>query len=173
MAKRYCELCQRNYATEMRGGVELCSDCADSYHKALTGELSHVKRFFSPEQYANATDLAKSRIIIPVRQKYKQNQIAKEAERSAKEAERKRQEFAKSFNEFYEYDVVTIINKNHGTVDKQHMMEVLANHASQGWRLHSIYSNELGKNALSVLGLGVNSTACEDVLIFERRVEKV
>ena len=29
------------------------------------------------------------------------------------------------------------------------------------------------KNAVSLLGLGVNSTACEDVLIFERRVENI
>ena len=87
-------------------------------------------------------------------------------------AEKKRQEFAKSFNEFYEYDVVTIINENHGAVDKERMMRVLADHAAKGWRLHTIYSNELGKNALSVMGLGMNSTASEDVLIFERRVEK-
>ena len=51
-------------------------------------------------------------------------------------------------------------------------MEVLSTHALQGWKLHSIYSNELGKNALRILGFGVNSTACEDVLIFERRIEK-
>jgi hypothetical protein len=81
--------------------------------------------------------------------------------------------FAKSFNEYYEYDVVTIINENHGTIDKAHMMNVLAEHARTGWKLHSVYSNELGKNAISVLGLGINSTACEDVLIFERRVEQL
>lgn len=33
-----------------------------------------------------------------------------------------------------------------------------------------MYLNELGKNAISLLGFDVNSTACEDVLIFERRV---
>lgn len=81
--------------------------------------------------------------------------------------------YAHSFNEFYEYDVVTIINENHGTIDKQEMMRVLSEHAKKGWKLHTIYSNELGKNALRVLGLGVNSTACEDVLVFERRVQRL
>lgn len=87
--------------------------------------------------------------------------------------ENEKQVFAKSFNEFYEYDVVTIINEDHGRIDKNKMLEVLASYAQKGWKLHSIYSNELGKEALRVLGFGVNKTACEDVLIFERRVERL
>ena len=85
----------------------------------------------------------------------------------------KHRNYAKSLNEFYEYDVVTIINENHGRVDKERMMKILAEHAHNGWKLHTIYSNELGKNALNLLGFGVNSTACEDVLIFERRIQEL
>lgn len=81
--------------------------------------------------------------------------------------------FAKSFNELYEYDVVTILNINHGQINRGKMMEILSTHAKAGWKLHSVYSNELGKNALSILGIGANSTACEDVLIFERRVNAI
>lgn len=92
-------------------------------------------------------------------------------EQDAKEREIKRVNYAKSFNEFYEYDVVTIINEDHGTIDKGKMMKILSDHAKNGWKLHTMYSNELGKNALSLLGFGVNSTACEDVMIFERRVK--
>lgn len=91
-------------------------------------------------------------------------------EQAAKERELKRVNYAKSFNEFYEYDVVTIINEDHGTIDKDKMMKILSDHAKNGWKLHTMYSNELGKNALMILGFGTNSTACEDVLIFERRV---
>ena len=90
-----------------------------------------------------------------------------------KEREIKHRAYAKSLNEFYEYDVVTIINENHGTVDKTKMMNILSEHARNGWRLHTMYSNELGKSALSLLGFGVNSTACEDVLIFERRIPEL
>lgn len=100
-----------------------------------------------------------------------QDDIQKEAE--AQEKEVKHINYAKSFKEFYEYDVVTIINENHGTIDKQEMMKILSEHAKKGWKLHTIYSNELGKNALGILGLGVNSTACEDVLIFERRIPEL
>ena len=94
-------------------------------------------------------------------------------EKDAKEKEVKHASYAKSFKEFYEYDVVTIINENHGTIDKEEMMRILSEHARNGWRLHTIYSNELGKNALGILGLGVNSTASEDVLIFERRIPEL
>lgn len=94
-------------------------------------------------------------------------------EKEAKEREIKRVNYAKSFNEFYEYDVVTIINEDHGTIDKEKMMEILSEHAKNGWKLHTMYSNELGKNAIALLGFGVNSTACEDVLIFERRIPDI
>lgn len=97
-------------------------------------------------------------------QEYLQNKI------DAKEKEIKHVSYARSFNEFYEYDVVTIINEDHGTIDKERMMNILSEHTKNGWRLHTIYSNELGKNAIRILGLGINSTACEDVLIFERRI---
>ena len=99
--------------------------------------------------------------------------LKKEAEEARRETEKRKADYAKSFNEFYEYDVVTIINQDHGCIDKERMMRVLSSHASQGWRLHSVYSNELGKNAIRLLGFGTNSTACEDVLIFERRVESL
>lgn len=102
--------------------------------------------------------------------KEKERQISQEEKA---QIEKEKQVFAKSFNEFYEYDVVTIINEDHGRIDKRKMMEVLASHAQQGWKLHTIYSNELGKDALRIMGFGVNKTACEDVLIFERRIEKL
>ena len=97
----------------------------------------------------------------------------REAEEFRRETEKKKADYAKSFNEFYEYDVVTIVNENHGRIDKERMMQILSEHAKDGWKLHSVYSNELGKNAIRLLGFGVNSTACEDVLIFERRVESL
>ena len=102
----------------------------------------------------------------------KVNGIKKKEEEKV-QLEVKKQEYARSFNEYYEYDVVTIVNEDHGRIDKEKMLKILGTRSSQGWRLHSVYSNELGKDALRVLGFGVNSTACEDVLIFERRVEKL
>lgn len=81
------------------------------------------------------------------------------------------QQYALSQTDFYEYDVVTIVNENHGLVDTGKMINILNEYAKKGWKLHTVYSNELGKNAVSLMGFGTNSTACEDVLIFERRIK--
>lgn len=94
-------------------------------------------------------------------------------EERAKEKELQHIDYAKSFNEFYEYDVVTIINEDHGVIDKKRMMNILSKYSRNGWKLHTIYSNELGKNALSIMGFGSNTTASEDVMIFERRIQEI
>ena len=95
----------------------------------------------------------------------------KKAEEQQEIIEQEKTEYAISAVGQYEYDVVTILNIDHGQVDKEKMMDILSSHAREGWRLHSIYSNELGKNAISILGIGKNTTASEDVMIFERKVE--
>ncbi len=91
---------------------------------------------------------------------------------TAMQRETEKQEYANSFNDLYEYDVITIVNANHGQVDKTRMINIINEKARQGWRLHTVYSNELGKNAVALLGFGMNSTASEDVLIFERRIKE-
>lgn len=169
MAKK-CELCQMEKATKMKFGVELCEECYDGFDRILKGEREAWLKYADETNFPNATDNALREIVGLAKRKLPHKSV-EEIKREEAENERKRQEFAKSFNEFYEYEVVTIINENHGTIDKEKMMKILADHAMKGWRLHTIYSNELGKNALSIMGFGTNSTACEDVLIFERRIQ--
>ena len=41
----------------------------------------------------------------------------------------------------------------------------------QGWRLVTMYSNEIGKNAVALGGVGSNVTMCEDVLVFEKCIK--
>lgn len=62
-----------------------------------------------------------------------------------------------SSGEYYEYDVVTSINKDGGLIDTYKIIEILT----------------LGVNALRVLGLGTNETVSEDVMIFERRIKEI
>lgn len=124
--------------------------------------------------FYNALDSKSKRNTgMSIEEAIKQREENKQKELHRKQIEMEHVAYANSFNEFYEYDVVTIINEDHGRVDKTKMMRILAEHTKNGWRLHTMYSNELGKNALKVLGFGVNSTACEDVLIFERRIREL
>ena len=74
-------------------------------------------------------------------------------------------------NPLYEYDYIVVPNKSDGSTDKEHIKETIDSHAMQGWRLLTMYSNEIGKNAITVGGVGGNVTICEDVLVFERCIK--
>ncbi len=70
-------------------------------------------------------------------------------------------------NPFYEYDYIVIPNKSDGSTNKEKIKEILNDHAIQGWRLITMYSNEIGKDSI----VGVNATICEDILVFERCIK--
>lgn len=70
---------------------------------------------------------------------------------------------------YYEYKVVKLQDSNMtGCLDADLMMNTLNQMGLEGWRLVNAYSNEMGKNALALGGFGVNATADEHILIFER-----
>ena len=71
----------------------------------------------------------------------------------------------------YEYEVETIPNTIKGKTDTEQMFEIIKKYAQDGWKLHTVYSNELGKNGLAIGGIGVNSTYSEDIMIFERQIK--
>lgn len=78
-------------------------------------------------------------------------------------------------NPFYEYDYVVVNNLPDGSTDKVRIDEIISRHAMKGWRLVTMYSNELGKNSVggAIGGIGgvTNSTMCEDVMVFERCIK--
>ena len=159
-----CPKCGATYSLPSPDAVKICSDC----------RLQTVYTGYSEEAWAKLSP--KERMVIKKSNGKTLEQLAREKEEKRQEAiraEEEKQIFAKSFNDFYEYDVVTVFNENHGRVNRERMMAILSEHARAGWKLHTIYSNELGRNEHSAFGYGTNSTACEDVLIFERRVEKL
>lgn len=71
-------------------------------------------------------------------------------------------------NPMYEYKVETISDSAVlGKFPKEQLQTLLRNYAITGWRLHSAFTNEIGKNAV----LGINSTINETILIFERCIK--
>lgn len=74
-------------------------------------------------------------------------------------------------NPFYEYDYIVIPNKSDGSTDKETIKDIIESHAMQGWKLITMYSNEIGKNSITVGGVGGNVTICEDILLFERCIK--
>ena len=79
-------------------------------------------------------------------------------------------------NDIFEYDVVSILDKEHGGVDVERMSEVIATHASKGWRLVFAFPNEIGHDSslseLAGISIGINSTIDQNILIFERCVKR-
>lgn len=71
---------------------------------------------------------------------------------------------------YYEYSVMSLVDES-GRTNIQKMAETLNQMGLAGWRLVSSHTNELGKNALMLAGFGINATADETVLIFERFVK--
>lgn len=75
-------------------------------------------------------------------------------------------------NPFYEYDYVVVPNNSDGTTDKEQINNMLISHATQGWRLVTMYSNVVGKNEIKIAGVGTNVTVCEDIMVFERCIKR-
>lgn len=75
----------------------------------------------------------------------------------------------------YEYEVTTIEDRK-GATDIDNLTKIINSYAKRGWRVKSVFTNELGHNAsaISVAGIasGVNYTADEVVVIFERKIKE-
>lgn len=78
-------------------------------------------------------------------------------------------------NPVFEYKTECINDNPDGTVNQNTIQHFLSEYAQQGWRLHSALSNEVGKNSSGVLigylGLSLNATINQTLLIFERCIK--
>ena len=78
-------------------------------------------------------------------------------------------------NVMYEYAIERIMDAQ-GSTDVRHVSDVMNSYANKGWRVKTVFTNELGHNS-SEIGIGgirsgVNYTSDEVVIIFERRKAK-
>ena len=109
-------------------------------------------------------------------------EIKKEREKSEKELkikqqtrnERAKQEQIKR-NPLYEYKVETVNDETTGGINSEKLQHLLSEYSSNGWRLHSALTNELGKNVTATssshMGMSVNAAIGQTVLIFERCIK--
>ena len=76
----------------------------------------------------------------------------------------------------YEYTTARIIDNADGSTNQMQLQSVLMEYANAGWKLHSVTTNEIGKNVSSVsIGRftgGTNATMDEVILIFERMISR-
>lgn len=79
-------------------------------------------------------------------------------------------------NALYEYKVEVVNDLETGEINNTVIQHTIDNYSSKGWRLHTAFVNEVGKNATSssigFLGLSINATICQTVLVFERCIKE-
>ena len=100
-----------------------------------------------------------------------QEKLATEDLRRKKEIQANREKFkANGDLGFYEYKVVSLRDAWGGRTNIDALQNTLSLLGRDGWRLVNSFTNELGKNSMSVSNMGTNSTVDEAILIFERYV---
>lgn len=79
-------------------------------------------------------------------------------------------------NPIYEYTTVVINDNVDGTADAKQIQNKLSEYSSAGWRLHSIFTNEVGKSSVGAFvgffGGNLNATIDQTILIFERCIKE-
>ena len=72
--------------------------------------------------------------------------------------------------------IARVLDNRDGSTNRTQLQSVLMEYAGDGWKLHSVITNELGENSNTVgiggLKSGTNASIDEILLIFERMVSK-
>ena len=77
-------------------------------------------------------------------------------------------------NNLYEYKVITVMDLDTGVCNEAKISQILSTYANEGWRLHTIYTNEIGKTQRpQALAIGsVNATIGQTIIVLERIISK-
>ena len=70
----------------------------------------------------------------------------------------------------YQYVVETLTDGIDGVTDVFKIQEILNRYSNDGYRLKTVFANEIGKNSLSIGGIGTNSTVGQIIMVFEKTV---
>ena len=80
-----------------------------------------------------------------------------------------------SKNPIFEYKLIVINDLLSGVIDERAIQDTLSEWSKKGWRLHTMFSSEIGKisTGISMAGFGsiTNATIDQTVLIFERCIK--
>ena len=155
---------------EMLGNnVDVCFNCHYDFKK---------KRVIQPEELRKIKEDEQKRIDeINETQRQRERQKEQERRRTQRyynDLERSRTEQIPK-NPLYEYAIETVVDTQTGTCNEYTIQDILSRYASNGWRLHSIFTNEIGKtsNTVGYAGIsgGINATVDQTVMVFERCIK--
>ena len=156
-----------------------CPNCKKQYHKWCWGFVEKCGFCGAPND-ETAMKVYREKQKMEQEESKRRRQEA-DAKRLAEEENRQKAEQEKyqarinhlkatGRDGYYEYKVISLVDKK-GAVDTERLMAELNDLGLDGWRLQCAYTNEMGKDALSIAGFGINATADQNILIFERFVK--
>ena len=166
-----CKECGTELTQEMID-VNMCWECGAILDESQADEITLM---ITNNQYSDS-ELGElyekqSKIQEKEAEQYYKESI-KRAEEEKIKARNDEIEKVKQINDMYEYKSVVVNDKLNGETNMTAVNETLTEYAKMGWRLISIFTNEVGKNALHLgvnsLAGGINSTSDQVVMIFER-----
>ena len=156
--------------------VEVCFGC--HYNFQLKRKMTKDER---EEQRQKQIEIERQKAEEERRKGEEKRQKAEEERQKAEEerlkVDERRVQISNqiSKNPFYEYQVIVVDNLKNGEIDKNKIQRELNEWSTKGWKLHSVFNNELGKTLTAVhvgfLGASVNATIDETILIFERCIK--
>lgn len=117
------------------------------------------------------------RVITAQEIKARREREEREKENEIKNIEifEKEKELQIKRNPLYEYKIEIVNDLETGEIDSRRMQYIVEKYSSEGWRLHNVFTNELGKTStlsgIAFLGVSVNATICQTIFIFERCIK--
>ena len=145
--------------------VELCFRC--DYNFQLQRKITKNER---EEEKQKQAEIERQQAEIERQQAEIERQ---QAEVKRQQANEKKIQLSK--NPLFEYQVVVVNNLRTGEINEIQIQAELNTWSENGWKLHSVFNNELGKTSSSIavgfLGTTINATIDQTVLIFERCIK--
>ena len=153
----YCEKCNSMWSGNDKDNM-LCPDCKTPLVLTDIDVLEWRKKTQEEKDAIKSkikSQILEHRIVLQKRDQMRKAQLSK--------------------NPQYEYQIVAVGDKDSGEINIKEIQRVLNQYSEEGWRLHTTFTNELGKNSsatsIGAFGAGTNATIDQTILIFERCID--
>lgn len=170
-----CEICQKTSGTRIVIGVHMCEMCYSKIVKLRNKDSGSVAFFLNRFNYLHATDNAKRYIdsLMPE----DAADIVKESDEVAatalidaaqREDSLHTSSAPTAISTGCEYKIASVLNLGNGPIDKGKVERVISEHVSEGYRLHTMYTNILSPAGSIMAGCNPGGQAAETIMVFER-----
>lgn len=122
-------------------------------------------------------DFERKRVVTNDELIEKRNREIEQQQKFLEEAKAKEEQrnIQISKNPLFEYQVIIVDDLQNGQIDDNSVQKALNEWSEKGWKLHTIFTNEIGKcstsSVIGMFGLSINATIDQTVLVFERCIK--